>query len=179
MTTQPTALLLADEMLSLKAWNSAGGPKVLMEKAAAELRRLYWDELRVREHRDMLATGTTKLHAEIKQLQEQRDELLAALKTMLDRAHPAHVSDDFFREKLIAAREVARAAIAKAEGSNHSEGLLEMVSSAATGKDSFTVDCPACGGGGLIPDPTWDWVRCELCHQRRTRAAIAKVEGKS
>ncbi len=39
-----------------------------------------------------------------------------------------------------------------------------------TVKKSLPVDCPACGGGGLIPDPTWDWVRCELCHQRRARA---------
>jgi hypothetical protein len=32
-------------------------------KAAAELRRLYWDEHRVREHRDTLADEVTKLHA--------------------------------------------------------------------------------------------------------------------
>lgn len=36
--------------------------------AAAELRRLYWDELRVREHRDTLAAEITKLHAEVKAL---------------------------------------------------------------------------------------------------------------
>jgi hypothetical protein len=24
--------------------------------------------------------------------------------------------------------------------------------------------CPTCGGGGLVPDPTWDWVRCEMCN---------------
>lgn len=39
MTTQPEALRLADALLSLEAWNTTG-PKVLMEQAAAELRRL-------------------------------------------------------------------------------------------------------------------------------------------
>jgi len=39
MSTQPEALRLADAMLSLDAWNKTG-PKVLMEQAAAELRRL-------------------------------------------------------------------------------------------------------------------------------------------
>jgi len=24
--------------------------------------------------------------------------------------------------------------------------------------------CPTCGGGGLVPDPTWDWVRCDVCN---------------
>lgn len=46
----------------------------------------------------------------------------------------------------------------------------------ATVKKSLPVDCPACGGGGLLPDPTWDWVRCDVCNPRR--AAIAKAEGK-
>jgi hypothetical protein len=46
-----------------------------------------------------------------------------------------------------------------------------------TVKQSLPVDCPACDGGGLIPDPTWDWVRCELCHQRRNCAAIARATG--
>ena len=44
-----------------------------------------------------------------------------------------------------------------------------------TVKESLTVDaalaepesdaqCPTCGGGGLVPDPTWDWVRCDVCN---------------
>jgi hypothetical protein len=68
--------------------------------------------------------------------------------------------------------------VACARGSDHSEEPLEMVSLAATVKESLPVDCPACGGGGLIPDPTWDWVRCELCNPRLARAVIAKAEEK-
>lgn len=43
-------------------------------------------------------------------------DLLEALEIMLDRAHPAYVGNDFMRGKLIAAREIARAAIDKAKG---------------------------------------------------------------
>ena len=43
-------------------------------------------------------------------------DLLEALEHMLHRAHPAYVGNDYMREKLIAARETARAAIAKAKG---------------------------------------------------------------
>lgn len=43
-------------------------------------------------------------------------ELLEALRGLLHRAHPAHVADQYLRQALIDAREVAHAAIAKAEG---------------------------------------------------------------
>jgi hypothetical protein len=62
------------------------------------------------------------------------------------------------------------------------EALIQRAALAqqeATGKESLPVDCPACGGGGLIPDPTWDWVRCELCHQRRARAIETALKEKN
>jgi hypothetical protein len=54
------ALLLADK-----------ADKVGAHPIAAELRRLYWDEHRVREHRDMLAAEVTKLHEEIQSLRDR------------------------------------------------------------------------------------------------------------
>jgi hypothetical protein len=56
-----------------------------------------------------------------------------------------------------------RTAIAQAD---HSEQSLDMVG--ATVKKHLPVEqepaeCPTCGGGGLLPDPTWDWVRCYTC----------------
>jgi hypothetical protein len=90
---QPEALLLADKA------DKAGAHPI-----AAELRRLYWDEHRVRKHRDMLAAEVTKLHAEVA-------ELLAALRTAAD--HLEGMPDP---EDVAACVAKARAAIAKAEG---------------------------------------------------------------
>jgi hypothetical protein len=52
------------------------------------------------------------------------------------------------------------------EQADHSEQSLDMVG--ATVKKHLPVEqepaeCPTCGGGGLLPDPTWDWVRCYTC----------------
>jgi len=35
---------------------------------------------------------------------------------------------------------------------------------AALAEPESDAQCPTCGGGGLVPDPTWDWVRCEMCN---------------
>jgi hypothetical protein len=119
MSTQPEALRLADVICDYSRYGNESEQVAKLRRmkanaeAAAELRRLYWDELRVREHRDMLATGTTKLHAEIKQLQEQRDELLAALKKVSLTA--VYVGNGESSLAFDVVKEVD-AAIAKAEG---------------------------------------------------------------
>ena len=67
------------------------------------------------ETRALHGFGVAVRASEFNKVLAQRDELLAALQLMLDRAHPAHVGDDFMRQKLIDAREFARAAIAKVQ----------------------------------------------------------------
>ncbi len=49
-------------------------------------------------------------------LERAAPDLLEALQLMMDRAHPAYVGDESMRDKLIVARETARAAIVKAVG---------------------------------------------------------------
>lgn len=53
----PAALRLADHLERFRSF-----PDDLA--AAAELRRLYWEALRVREHRDQMCAEVTRLHAE-------------------------------------------------------------------------------------------------------------------
>lgn len=56
-------------------------------QAAAELRRLYWDELRVREHRGTLADEITRLHAEVAKLQAENRRLREWHATAWNRGH--------------------------------------------------------------------------------------------
>ena len=60
---QPEALRIANELESDYdlIWASRSS-------IAAELRRLYWDELRVREHRDQMCAEVTRLHGEVEAL---------------------------------------------------------------------------------------------------------------
>ena len=71
MSKQPEALRLADAMDAVNK-NNADSLLVQMaaRSAAAELRRLYWDELRVREHRDEMCAEVTRLHAEVERLRK-------------------------------------------------------------------------------------------------------------
>lgn len=100
---QPKPLRLADALDRGEYHDKR--PAQTASNAAAELRRLYWDELRVREHRDMLAAEITRLHA-------VNAELLEALKLAVrQNDHDMLMTEDELR--------VCRAAIAKAEGEQH------------------------------------------------------------
>jgi hypothetical protein len=41
---------------------------------------------------------------------------------------------------------------------------LRTALDAALAEPEKDAQCPTCGGGGLVPDPTWDWVRCDVCN---------------
>jgi hypothetical protein len=142
----------------------------LQQAAFAAVDALSAADLAAAAYRDRADRSAAKIHAEVEQMREALQRI--ADFTLLEFEGPHHMA--------LACVETARAALAKAEacarGSDHSEEPLEMVSLAATVKESLPVDCPACGGGGLIPDPTWDWVRCELCNPRLARAALARKE---
>ena len=61
-TKQPEALRMAD---AIDPFVRQSAPDHLTSKVAAdELRRLYWEALRVREHRDQMCAEVTRLHAE-------------------------------------------------------------------------------------------------------------------
>jgi len=77
------ALKLADSMMSIECWNSTG-PKVLMERSAAELRRLYAEVERLREELAVLRADNTLTiahmdgaHMERKRTQALREEITA------------------------------------------------------------------------------------------------------
>lgn len=97
--TQPEALRLADALGRYTVVNSCH------KHAAAELRRLHFEVLAVREHRDLMCSEVTRLH-------ELNAKLLGALQRI---ALPDPINSDY---KISAAREalreIARAAIAKA-----------------------------------------------------------------
>jgi hypothetical protein len=102
--------------MRLADWMESGPPptdEVFCADVAAELRRLYWDELRVREHRDILAAEITKLHAE-------HAELLAAAKLTIDlydsENDPSRTTFSEIVEMYCASDNALRAAIAKAGG---------------------------------------------------------------
>jgi hypothetical protein len=81
---QPEALRLAD---ALDAVPENGADPDLIQESAAELRRLYWDEHRVREHRDTLAAEITKLHEEVAKLQAENTRLREWHATAWNRGH--------------------------------------------------------------------------------------------
>ena len=60
--------------------------------------------------------STEVLHrVSVSQTLAENERLREALEAMLHCAHPAYVGDDFLRERLIAAREAARTALARKE----------------------------------------------------------------
>ena len=79
------ALLLADEMLSLKAWN-ATGPKVLMGQAAATLRS---------QHAEIIT-----LRAEVAAMNQRADEIHKWYDAVLDRAEKAEAEVERLRGAL-------------------------------------------------------------------------------
>ena len=68
MSKQPEALRLADALTTLTGTQK--DKHTTAKQAAAELCRLYWDELRVREHRDEMCAEVTRLHAEVERLRK-------------------------------------------------------------------------------------------------------------
>jgi len=42
--------------------------------------------------------------------------------------------------------------------------LAALATALAEPEPESDAQCPTCGGGGLVPDPTWDWVRCDVCN---------------
>ena len=84
MKDQPEALWLADEIAEkLYSSNYEAGfillDRGLVADTFVELRRLYWEELRVREHRDQMCAEVTRLHEENEALRKANDDLAAAI----------------------------------------------------------------------------------------------------
>lgn len=100
VNTQPEALRLADEL----DWRHQEVADCPEREAAAELRRLHWAELGVREHRDHMCKEVTRLHS-------LNSELLEALKLC---SAELFAQCDRPRAKSYVA--IARAAITKATG---------------------------------------------------------------
>ena len=50
--------------------------------------------------------------------------------------------------------------------------LAALATALAEPEPESDAQCPTCGGGGLVPDPTWDWVRCDVttrCQKSRSQ----------
>ena len=117
LNKQPEALRLAD-LLGEKWYRWKDDPTDEL-KAAAELRRLHAENEDIRATCDYLIRENAEQIGEIVALEEQRDELLEALKAMLE----VHGVTQEYADKHIEIPQswvevsnLSRAAIAKAEG---------------------------------------------------------------
>lgn len=110
MNQQPEALRLAD--LLDEKWHRWKDDPTDELRAAAELRRLHAENEDFRATCDHLTRENAGQIGEIVALKEQRDELLEALKELMDREW----QDDEGDFTLEVARKKSRAAIAKATG---------------------------------------------------------------
>lgn len=102
---KPEALRLADLLTADAYWSP-----MLGDQAAAELRRLHWEELRVREHRDQMCAEVTRLHALSAELLEALQDLYAE-----QNAAPLWKRQEHWQ----ASMDKANAAIEKATGENN------------------------------------------------------------
>ena len=101
---KPEALRLADEI----EWIAAGKAG---KETAAELRRLYWEELRVREHRDQMCAEVTRLHA----LNQELLEALTSVTLVCENVHHGKKDRHGFAEPCPVTERI-RAVLVKAQG---------------------------------------------------------------
>lgn len=106
--TQPEALRLADWLLDWLRFNAEPSDlEAAFVGAAAELRRLHEENESLRNSNEAKADRIDRLGETVEKLKAQRDELLEALKVVLD---------DLMYKDHARVIDVAHAAIAKAEG---------------------------------------------------------------